>query len=221
MAQTVRRHRERMRTPLRRSLGLTLALVLLFTAFLLPGMAPIAAYADDPNPVTVQVKGSFAVESTRQMLDNINDLRANDAWYWNSSNTEKVYVSDLEPLVYDYRLERVAMQRAAELAVYYAHTRPNGETCFAAYPDEFGWASCGENIAYASFAWSVDGVFTAWAEADKYYEGQGHRRNMLNKSFKSVGIACFACEGYTFWVQEFSSLTTNASSDPLTSPVSV
>lgn len=36
----------------------------------------------------------------------------------------------LDPLTYDYELERIAMQRAMEIAIYYSHTRPNGTACF-------------------------------------------------------------------------------------------
>ena len=194
---------------------LLLALLLLFTA---GGLSRTAAFADS-DTVTLQVKGRFIIDSTRQMLDNINDLRANDAWYWNSEDTEKIWVTDLSPLVYDYALERMAMQRAAELAVTYSHTRPNGERCFSAFPSEYSWSSVGENIAYGYT--SADSVFTAWAEADDPYAGQGHRRNMLNSMFTGVGIGCFECEGVLFWAQEFSSPETHAAESPLTSPVSM
>lgn len=192
-----------------------MALLLLLSA---AGLPRTAAYADD-DTVTLQVEGSFIIDSTRQMLDSINDLRANDAWYWNETDTEKIWVTGLSPLRYDYALERVAMQRAAELAIYYSHTRPDGERCFTAYPNAFAYSAKGENIAYGQT--SANEVFVAWAEANKPYDGQGHRRNMLNASFTAVGIGCFECEGVLFWVQEFSTARTSAASDPLTPPVSM
>ena len=176
-------------------------------------------YAASSDILTLKIQGSFETTSARQMLENINDLRANDAWYWNSADTEKISVSGLVPLVYDYELERVAMQRAAELAVYYSHDRPNGEDCFTAYTERLTRGSCGENIAYGQT--SANEVFTDWAEEFEKYEGQGHRRNMLNSRFRSVGVGCFECEGTLFWVQEFSSASTGASPDPLTAPVSI
>ena len=72
------------------------------------------------------------------MLEMINDFRTgSEAWYWDSSDTEKIWCNDLAPLEYDEGLEQVAMQRAAELAAFYSHTRPNNTSCFTAY-DEFG-----------------------------------------------------------------------------------
>ena len=192
-----------------------MALLLLLTA---AGLPHTAAHADT-GTVTLQVEGSFVIDSTRQMLSDINDLRANDAWYWNETDTEKVWVTGLSPLRYDYELERVAMQRAAELAIYYSHTRPDGERCFTAYPNAFAYSAKGENIAYGQT--SANEVFVAWAEADEPYEGQGHRRNMLSSSFTAVGIGCFECEGILFWAQEFSSAQTSAASNPLTPPVSM
>ncbi len=179
------------------------------------------ASADSAELYTFQIKGTFETASARQMLDNINDLRANDAWYWNSSDTEKINVSGLSPLVYDYELEQAAMQRAAELAVHYDHTRPNGKSPMTAYAETFHYGIGGENIAYAESVFNADDIFTAWAEADEPYDGQGHRRNMLNSDFRAVGIGCFECDGMLFWTQEFSSTISGAAEAPLTSPVSV
>ena len=179
----------------------------------------VTAYADSSDLLTLQIPGSFETASCRGMLDNINDLRANDAWYWNSSDTAKVYLSDLTPLVYDYELERVAMQRAVELAIKYAHSRPDESDCFSAYTDRLRQGYCGENIAYGQT--SASEVFVGWAEAEEPYEGQGHRRNMLSPDFRAVGIGCFECDGILFWAQEFSSVVTGAASDPLVPPVSI
>ena len=169
-------------------------------ALLMIALFPASAQADS-EIYTIQAIGDFETASCRRMLDDINYLRAYDAWYWDSSDTEKITVSGLRPLVYDYSLERVAMQRAAELAAYYSHTRPNGERCFTAYTEEFDFGGMGENIAYGYE--SADAVFEGWAEEDKPYAGQGHRRNMLNSGFRSVGVGCFECDGILFWAQEF------------------
>ena len=68
----------------------------------------------------------------------INDMRTSstDAWYWNEDDTAKVVCSDLQELAYDYDLEKIAMKRAAEIALSYSHTRPNGESCFRIYGEE-------------------------------------------------------------------------------------
>ena len=135
----------------------------------------------------------------RKGLDKRNNLRkSGNAWYWNSDNKTKVTPTDLSPLSYDYKLEEVAMQRAAELVAVYSHTRPNGKKCFTAYNEEFNPA--GENIAYGYD--SLESVQKAWEEESEKYENQGHRRNMLSKS-SCVGLGCVEFNGKKFWVQEF------------------
>ena len=42
---------------------------------------------------------------------------------------QKPYCTDLKELKYDYDLERVAMKRAAEIALSYDHERPIGRVC--------------------------------------------------------------------------------------------
>ncbi len=147
----------------------------------------------------------FNQTEARSMLDYINDFRTgDDAWYLNSDNTTKTYCNNLQPLVYDYDLEKVAMQRAAEIAIAWGHTRPDGSSTWTAY-DDCGYErwGAGENIA-AGYG-SAYSVYIGWREDDYDYSGQGHRRNMLSSGFKAIGIACVTVGGYKYWVQEFSS----------------
>ena len=54
----------------------------------------------------------FGQTEARTMLDMVNEFRTgSEAWAWNSSDTKKVYLSDLSELKYDYGLEVVAMVR--------------------------------------------------------------------------------------------------------------
>lgn len=191
-------------------------IALLLLALLLPA---VPALADATLQLTLR-EGGFNLPYARDMLSLINDMRLSedDAWYWNADDTEQIRVTGLQPLTYDYALERVAMLRAAEIAVNYSHSRPNGESCFTAYPDALRWA-CGENIAYGYR--STTGAFTAWAEEDEPYDGQGHRRNMLSSRFTSIGIGCFVVDGVCYWVQEFSSEESGAAANPLTLPLTI
>ena len=147
----------------------------------------------------------------RSMLDSINEFRTgSDAWYWNSSDTEKVVLTDLQPLAYDYDLEKVAMQRAAEIAVYWSHTRPDGSSTWSAYSD-LGYSSNGKGENIAAGQTSAASAFTAWREDNDKYSGQGHRRNMLNSNYKAIGMACVIVNGTRYWVQEFSTNTPTGS----------
>ena len=144
-----------------------------------------------------QATVAFGQSDARAMLALINDFRTgSDAWYWNEDNTEKIYQTNLQPLAYDYALEQSAMQRAAEIALYYSHTRPDGTGCFTV--DDLSY---GENIAagYRTYA----AVFEGWQETEDDYSGQGHRRNMLNSGFTTIGIGHSCADGVNFWVQEF------------------
>lgn len=134
----------------------------------------------------------------RSILDMINSLRTGaNAWYWNADNTTKTTLGNLAPLKYDYELEQIAMQRAAELVVRFSHDRPNDGD-----PTQmFTWDSAGENIAYGQS--TAAQVEETWEEADNNYDGQGHRRNILSSRHTAVGIACVEYEGRKYWVEEF------------------
>ena len=153
---------------------------------------------------------TYGQSEAREMLALINDLRKpENAWYWDSTDTQQVRPTDLQPLTYDCGLEAIAMQRAAEIALSFSHTRPNGSTCFSAF-DEYGYDyyTIGENIA-AGYP-TGESVFVGWCETDDPYAGQGHRRNMLNGSFTSVGVGHVIYNGRHYWTQEFGAPATGA-----------
>ena len=183
-------------------------LKLLFAVLLFVILIPTKTGAEAADVIIEPV---YNQTEARSMLDSINAFRTgSDAWYWNSSDTEKVQATGLGELVYDYELEKVAMQRAAEIAIYWDHTRPDGSSTWSAYSD-FGYATGakGENIA-AGYA-NANSAFVGWREDNDKYIGQGHRRNMLGSGFKAIGIACVTVNGTKYWVQEFSSNTPSGS----------
>jgi len=162
------------------------------------------------NDILVNVQ--YGQTEARGMLALVNELRTgSNAWYWNEDNSTKKICTGLSGLTYDYGLEQVAMKRAAEIAVSYSHTRPNGDSCFTAYT-ECGVSGfmLGENIA-AGYT-SASDVFVGWAEENYYWNGQGHRRNMLNSDFKTIGIGHVYFNGVHYWVQEFGTNVTGSSS---------
>ncbi len=173
-------------------------IILLISCLML--IQPASAETDFKAVCTV----TFQQTEARSMLSMINSFRTgSNAWYWNSSNSSKIYVTNLEKLVYDYDLEKIAMQRAAECALHYSHTRPNAESCFTAYDmvDTVYW-TMGENIAAGYNAYETAGeVFAGWREDNEYYSGQGHRRNMLSASFNCIGIGHVVYAGCHFWAQ--------------------
>lgn len=147
------------------------------------------------------ITGTYKQTEARSMLDKINSFRTGgEAWYYNEDGT-KNNIGAVPALIYDYNLEQAAMQRAMELIVSYDHTRPNGESCFTAYSGAY--SAKGENIAIGTSNMTADAAYMLWREDDKDYNGQGHRRNMLDTGFGAVGIAHVYYKGCHYWVQEF------------------
>lgn len=169
-------------------------LMIIFTSL------PLGVMEAEAATPPVKIKVTYGQTEARAMLADINAFRTSetDAWCWDMSDNTKQPCLTTE-LEYDYELERVAMQRAAEIALSYDHTRPNGKACFTAYP--FGYREMGENIA-AGYASAAE-VFDGWKEENESYAGQGHRRNMLSAKFKAVGIGHVVYQGCHYWVQEF------------------
>ena len=155
------------------------------------------------NVTRAKLKITYKQKAARNMYKFINDFRqSSEAWAWNSANNQKVYMSGLNRLAYDYNLEKIAMVRAAEIAVKFAHERPNGKECFSAYNERgYIYTAAGENIAYGYK--TARAAFNAFAETNNYYSGQGHRRNMLSKDYNVCAIGHVKVNGVHYWVQEF------------------
>lgn len=199
---------------------LVVALLMLMLGGALVLAQPQSAQAATQKLVTVNVVGTCQQTEARKGLDLVNELRTgSNAWYWNSDDKTKTnLVGKLSVLKYDYKLEAIAMQRAAEIAVYWGHERPNGTSCFTAY-EGYASGAKAENIAIGYQ--SVESVITGWAEENENYAGQGHRRNMLWASATHIGIACVKVNGVMCWVQEFgnadSGMAASAANDSVTS----
>lgn len=94
------------------------------------------------------------------------------------------------------KLCQASQVRAKEIVTKFSHTRPNGKTCFSILKDySITYSTAGENIAcgYATPADVVDG----------WMNSSGHRANILNKQYKSIGVGFYEKDGYRYWVQMF------------------
>ncbi len=172
---------------------------LLLTVILALGVLSPMALAAETATKTKDITVTYNQTEARKQLDMVNEMRTGDeAWYYDKGGNV-ITLPNLGTLTWDYELEKAAMLRAAETAVYWGHTRPNGESCFTAYPK--GYYAMGENIAYGQYDSAM--VVDDWKETNDNYDGQGHRRNMLNSSFTSFAAACVEYKGRKFWVQEF------------------
>ena len=103
----------------------------------------------------------------------------------------------LSELELDADLYAAAQARAQEIAQSFSHTRPDGSSCFTIL-EEFGisYRAAGENIAM--------GQRTPEEVMDGWMNSSGHRANILNGTFTSIGVGYYVDgAGAAHWVQIF------------------
>ena len=114
----------------------------------------------------------------------------------------------LEPVALYPQLCDAAMIRAEECQTTFNenHTRPDGRECFSIL-DDMGlpWGYAGENIARGY--WNVLDVMTAW------WNSEGHRGNILDSDFQTVGVGMNFSSNAPTWTQIFTGGYTIASAD--------
>ena len=107
-----------------------------------------------------QVTGHFDAQMSMQLVQMLNSYRASHG---------------LGTLATTTALANAAMTRSKEITVVFDHVRPNGSICFTVSS-----AVSGENIA-AGYA-NAQSFMNGWMNSPS------HNANMLNGSFKAVGI---------------------------------
>lgn len=135
---------------------------------------------------TKKVSGMCMYDEAYEVLEIVNEKRTEQG---------------LGKLTMDKDLLATAMLRAAEISVVFGHNRPNGETCFTANKKMYG-----ENIAYG-YA-SATKVMGIWMSSG------GHRANIMNGEFNSIGIGCLQVDGVLYWVQCFGYCKADTVSQP-------
>lgn len=135
---------------------------------------------EEKDLFTFDINGTFDYDEATEVFKQLNTLRQS---------------LGLKPLVMDKDLMDTAMQRAAEISIYYSHTRPNGDEPYTIFPK--GYKTAGENIAYGYT--NPTAVMTGWTNSP------GHYRNMTNSAYEAAGIGCFYQDGVKYWVQLFDS----------------
>lgn len=131
--------------------------------------------------MTVSAAGSLSVTGTKDY-----DKAGETLTLLNEKRAE----AGLSSLTMTGDLTEAAMLRAAEISVDFSHTRPNGDSFYSVNDNIYG-----ENIAAGQT--TAQSVMTSWMNSE------GHRKNMLDTEWNTVGIGCFTHGGRTYWVQEF------------------
>lgn len=104
----------------------------------------------------------------------------------------------LKNLKLDSGISAAAQVRAQEIVKSFSHTRPNGSSFATALTEQkISYRRAGENIAWGQK--TPEQVVNAWMNSD------GHRANILNSNFTSIGIGCYESGGALYWTQLFTS----------------
>ena len=101
------------------------------------------------------------------------------------------------PLQYHAGLQKAAMLRAQEIAIKFAHVRPDGSDSSTAVFENGVGCSNGENIARGYT--SPEAVVQGWMNS------LGHKAAILRESSTHIGVGFYQNSyGTYFWVQDFS-----------------
>ena len=104
----------------------------------------------------------------------------------------------LNPLKTDSVVQTGAQIRAQEIVSTFSHDRPNGSSCFTALQQVgASYSSAGENIAYGQKTPAE--VVNAWMNSP------GHRANILNSGYTTIGIGVYKTGNTYYWSQFFTS----------------
>ena len=98
--------------------------------------------------------------------------------------------------IFELRNQQAAQVRAAETVQSFSHTRPNGSSFSTALTEAgVSYTRSGENIAYGQS--TPQQVVQAWMNSS------GHRANILNGSFTTIGVGYTVVGGTAYWAQLF------------------
>lgn len=156
---------------------------LFLTLVLCLGLA-VPAWAD--STVTVKVDLEVDYSAAYEALEELNALRRE---------------AGIGELVMDAAMMEMAVRRAAECAISFSHTRPDGQGFDTARPSgtTYEKQDMAENILR-----DPGGNATPAAVTQSWYDSPGHYTNMMNEKYASVGIACVRDRaGHAYWVQDF------------------
>ncbi len=150
---------------------------------------------------------SDAPEVESELLGITAGQQTDMAWQVLEIVNQQRVAAGLNPLTMDQGLLNTAQLRAQEIVTLFSHTRPDGSSCFTAFPS--GHMHIGENIAagYGNASFVMEG----------WMGSPGHRANIMDSDYSAIGIACYYAPGTTYgyyWVQCFGSSVQSEAKNP-------
>ncbi len=179
---------------------------LVLTIMIVLSIVAVPVSAGTQLTVTFDIKHD-QVEA-RKMLDMINNIRLNDAWLWKSEDgDEKIQITGLSKLTYDYTLEKIAIQRAEELGKHYeCGVRPDGsDFSKLEINDVNSFCEC-----ICSNVQSVNAAFAEFEEKNEPNHWQDNREALLSRDYSAIAIAHVKFGAKDFWVLEFGKTNSGA-----------
>ncbi|MGA5218724.1 sigma-70 family RNA polymerase sigma factor [Streptomyces cinereoruber] len=148
-----------------------------------PTQAPVTKTPTTPSSPTATKQDSGHTSVEEQVIALVNAERAKEG---------------CGPVTGNSLLARAAQGHSDDMAArdFFDHTNPDG-----AGPGErvtatgYGWSTYGENIAMGQR--TAEQVMEAWMNSP------GHRANILNCSFKELGVGLHTGDGGPYWTQVF------------------
>ncbi|WP_344340265.1 cell wall-binding repeat-containing protein [Agrococcus versicolor] len=142
---------------------------------------------------TIAVGGPLSVSDAAARLEGCPDLGAAQAEVVRQVNAHRAMMG-LAPLSVHPGLQSMAQGWSQQMASQQSMVH---STTFCDTTFQMGFRRCGENVARMGSA-SADGVMTAWMNS------AGHRANVLNAGFTSIGVGVWqGADGRWYWTQNF------------------
>lgn len=104
----------------------------------------------------------------------------------------------LSPLTLNLQVSAAAQVRSSEIVSSFSHTRPDGSSFVTALQEQnISYRRAGENIAWGQK--SPTEVMNSWMNSS------GHRANIMNSHFTTIGVGYYSVNGANYWCQLFTS----------------
>lgn len=104
----------------------------------------------------------------------------------------------LSPLTLNLQVSAAAQVRSSEIVSSFSHTRPDGSSFVTALQEQnISYRRAGENIAWGQK--SPTEVMNSWMNSS------GHRANIMNSHFTTIGVGYYSVNGVNYWCQLFTS----------------
>ncbi len=151
-------------------------IAIVLALLMLTALMPSTVFAEEISDTTqIHIEGDCKYSEAFEVLDLVNEIRRDLG----------LIELKMDPFFFD-----AAMQRAAETAVNFSHTRPDGSGCYTVCSGVYG-----ENIAA--------GYVDAEAVVQGWKDSPGHYSNMIGSGYTSIGIGAVKHNGIMYWVQLF------------------